>query len=110
MHGLQLLHKILSKSCSHIHSSRLTSLVLAIEGLLNCSKLTLVNIGRHLPGSQLVKHKIKQTDRLLGNKHLYSERGAIYHCLTSLLISPYSRLVILVNWSGVTHCGAFHMI
>lgn len=110
MHGLQLLHKILSKSCSHIHSSRLTSLVLAIEGLLNCSKLTLVNIGRHLPGSQLVKHKIKQTDRLLGNEHLYSEREAIYHCLTSLLISPYSRPVILVDWSGVTHCGAFHMI
>jgi hypothetical protein len=110
VHGLQLLHKILSKSCSHIHINRLASLVSATQGLLNCSKLTLVNIGRHLQGFQLVKHKIKQIDRLLGNEHLYAERGAIYHCLTSLLLSPHSRPVILVDWSGVTHCGTFHMI
>lgn len=110
MHGLQLLHKILSKSCSRIHSKRLASLVSATQGLLNCSKLTLVNIGRHLQGSQLVKHKIKQIDRLLGNEHLYSERETIYHCLTSLLISSHSKPLILVDWSGVTHCGAYHMI
>lgn len=110
MHGLQLLHKILLKSCSRIHINRLASLISATQGLLNCSKLTLVNIGRHLQGPQLVKHKIKQIDRLLGNEHLYTERKAIYHCLTSLLISPQSRPIILVDWSGVTHCGAFHMI
>lgn len=110
MHGLQLLHKILLKSCFQIHIDRLASLVSATQGLLSGSKLTLVNIGRHLEGSQLVKHKIKQIDRLLGNENFYAERRAIYHCLTSLSLSPSSRPVILIDWSGVMHCGAFHMI
>jgi hypothetical protein len=112
VHGLQLLHNYFLKSCSQIHIIRLSSLMDAVHGLLKCSKLTLVNIGRHLVKSQpvLVKNKIKQIDRLLGNDHLYSERSKIYSSLISLLISPYSKPIITVDWSGVTHCGAFHMI
>ncbi len=110
MHGLQLLHNILLKSCSKIHNNRLESLFNAVEGLLHCGKLTLVNIGRNLSGPALIKHKIKQVDRLLGNNNLYHERIPIYSALSGLLISPHSRPIILVDWSGVTHCGAFHMI
>lgn len=110
MHGLQLLHNLLSKSCSQIHTNRLASLLRSVEGLLSCSKLTLVNIGRNLSSSTLVKHKIKQIDRLLGNPYLHQEKGVIYQALTEKLITSNSRPVILVDWSGVTHCGAFHMI
>jgi hypothetical protein len=81
-----------------------------IRGLLACNKLTLVNIGRHLSGKALIKNKIKKCDRLVGNHHLYKERWMIYKALTTSLISPYSRPLVLVDWSGVTHCGAFHMI
>jgi hypothetical protein len=110
MHGLQLLHNILSKSSIKFHATRLTALTDAVGGLLRSTKLTLVNIGRQLPRDIIVKNKIKQVDRLLGNKHLYAERSRIYHSLNCLLIAPHSRPVILVDWSGVTHCGAFHMI
>ncbi len=110
MHGLQLLHTILSKSCSNIHVTRLASLMDAVEGLIHSSKLTLVNIGRHLSSDIFIKNKIKQVDRLLGNQYLYSEKLSIYSSLTQLLIAPHSRPIILVDWSGVTHCGAFHMI
>lgn len=110
MHGLQLLHNFFSKSCSEVHINRLASLMHATHGLLNCSKLTLVNIGRHLLKPILVKNKIKQIDRLLGNDQLYTERLTFYRSLTSLLISPYSKPIILIDWSGVSHCGAFHMI
>lgn len=110
MHGLRLLHTILSKSCSQIHKNRLACLLQAVEGLLNSSKLTLVNIGRHLSGSAFEKHKIKLIDRLLGSRYLYCERKIIYQALSSVLISPSSRPIILVDWSGVTHCGTFHMI
>lgn len=110
MHGLQLLHNILSKSCSKIHINRLSSLMNGIEGLLACNKLTLVNVGRHLPGGAKIKNRIKQCDRLLGNNYLYNEQISIYQALAATLISPYSRPIIIVDWSGVTHCGAFHMI
>jgi hypothetical protein len=110
VHGLQLLHNRLSKSCSKIHITRLGSLMNAVEGLIHSSKLTLVSIGRYLSGDSFVKHKIKQIDRLLGNPYLYSEKSIIYSSLAALLIAPYSRPIILVDWSGVTHCGAFHMI
>lgn len=110
MHGLQLLHTLLSKSCSKIHSIRLKALEDAVSSLLINNKLTLVQIGRHLSGPARIKNKIKKVDRLLGNKYLYQEREEIYRALCCKLISSSSRPIILVDWSGVTHCGAFHMI
>lgn len=110
MHGLQLLHKYFLKACSEIHINRLSSLFSAIGGLLACNKLTLVNIGRHATGKAQVKNKIKQVDRLLGSAHLYEERNSLYKGLADLLITPYSKPIILVDWSGVTQCGKFYMI
>lgn len=71
MHGLQLLHTELSKSCPKIHSTRLNALEDAVASLLTNGKLTLVQIGRYLSGKARVKNKIKKADRLLGNKYLY---------------------------------------
>jgi hypothetical protein len=107
---LELLHNIISKACSKIHTNRLSSLFQIIDALLCCNKLTLVQLGRSLPGDALVKNKIKKSDRLIGNSHLNRERKMIYQALLHLLISPFSRPIILIDWSGVTHCGAFHMI
>lgn len=110
MHGSELLHNIFLKSCSGIHVTRLASLMKGVDALLSGNKLTLVNVGRNLPGTALVKNKIKQSDYLIGNPYLYQERRTIYRSITHSLISPHSRPIILVDWSGVTHCGAFHMI
>jgi hypothetical protein len=81
-----------------------------VSALLICNKLTLVHLGRSLSGSALIKNKIKKSDRLIGNKHLFFERSIIYQTLVGMLIHPFSKPVILIDWSGVTHCGAFHMI
>jgi len=110
VYGLQLLHNVLSKSRFKIHSARLSCLISAVDSLLSCKKLTLVNIGRQLSGSALVKNKIKKSDRLLGNMNLYHEQISIYQALCHLLINPHSQPIILVDWSGVTHCGTYHMI
>jgi len=110
VHGLQLLHTLLSKACSQIHSIRLKALEAAVASLLINNKLTLVQIGRNLSGKARIKNKIKKVDRLIGNKHLYQERTEIYRSLCCKLIAPSSRPIILIDWSGVTHCGAFHMI
>lgn len=110
VHGLQLLHKFFLKACYQIHVNRLGSLIHVVSALLSCNKLTLVHLGRSLEGPALIKNKIKQADRLIGNHHLFQERGLIYRILSHLLVSAFSRPVILVDWSGVTHCGAFHMI
>lgn len=110
MHGSQLLHNLLLKACPQIHVTRLASLFRGVDALLHCNKLTLVQLGRHLPGSAITKHKIKQSDYLIGNLHLYNEKSLLYRALSHLLINPHSRPIILVDWSGLTHCGEFHMI
>jgi hypothetical protein len=110
MHGLRLLHKYFSKTCSGIHIKRLSSFFSAIGGALSCNKLTLVNIGRHIAGTAQIKNKIKQVDRLLGNQYLYQERKLLYKCIVDLLIKRWNNPIILVDWSGVTQCGEFHMI
>jgi DDE family transposase len=47
---------------------------------------------------------------LLGNNHLFQEREILYKTLVTFLINLHSRPIILVDWSGVTQCGKYHMI
>jgi len=58
MHGLRLLHKYFSNACKEIHANRLSSLFAAVGGALASTKLTLVNIGRHLTGKTQIKNNI----------------------------------------------------
>jgi hypothetical protein len=73
MHALTILHRILSISLPEIHTKRLTSLLAAVEAVVNGSRLTLSDMGRGLSGPVSVKHNIKRIDRLLGNGALHSE-------------------------------------
>ena len=102
MHAMKLLHKSLQTSCPSVHKKRLNSLMLAVESITHHQSLTVTGVGRHLRGVADVKHKIKQSDRLIGNSHLQEEVGDIYAGLIKLVLGSKTRPLILVDWSP---CG-----
>jgi hypothetical protein len=110
VHGVALLHKHLKIGAPQVHKTRLAALLDAVAALTKGRRAALVALGRHIKSHALIKHNIKKVDRLLGNQHLHVERVLLYRALAKLLVAQYSHPVILVDWSGLTHCGRFHFI
>lgn len=104
------LQKIFQKSRAKL-DKRLHRLVLEVaETLSRHKKLSIFGLGRSLNRSAKVKHNIKTIDRLFGNPRLAAQGVAFYQDCASHLIGNNKRPTIIVDWSGLTRCGAFHFI
>ena len=99
MHGVILLQRWLLATCIGIHPMRLRSLLSAVAGCLSGQRLTLTDLGRHLPTAARPKHSIKRIDRLLGNRHLHAERRCVYRAMAAWMLRGHARPVLLVDWS-----------
>lgn len=103
MHALKIVHQLLSKNCPDIHKTRLRALMNVVESLLYGKTLTVTGLGRASRRNALMKHNIKQSDRLIGNPHLSNERKRLYQILMRHLLRHNRRPVILVDWSDYTY-------
>lgn len=99
MQVIQFLHTTLAAALPQVHAMRLRSLLEAVAAALAGAPLSLTGLGRWLPSSALVKHAIKQIDRLLGNRHLQGERLAFYGHLLHQVLRRESTPVVVVDWS-----------
>ena len=95
----ELLHSHLSEYCPGIHAKRLQAVMDVAIGLQHSQELSISAIGRYLQSDIRVKHRIKRVDRLLGNKHLYSELADIYTGLSHYVFNyiaqeKYSPIVV----------------
>ena len=78
----ELLYGHLEEHCPEIHTKRLQAVMDVAVGLQRSQRLSISAIGRHLQSDAGVKHRIKKVDRLMGNKHLYTELSDIYKGLS----------------------------
>lgn len=78
-----LLHQHLEETCPLIHQSRLAAVMQVATALSKSKNMTLTAIGRYLPGTHDIKHKIKKVDRLEGNKQLHDELHGLYRGLSA---------------------------
>lgn len=101
MQVLKLLHDLSAKALPTIHQRRRESLFKAVEGLLLGRRLWLTHIGRSLASATSEKHAIKRVDRLLGNRHLNTERTLWYQWIARRLIADNTHPVVLVDWSNL---------
>jgi len=99
MHAVQLLHKIVKKSCVGIHSKRLDGLFVAVDALTISGKLSVTGLGRSLKNETSHKHNIKRIDRLVGNEKLYDESIALYITAAQWIIGNKKGIPILIDWS-----------
>jgi hypothetical protein len=103
MHYQKIFYELLQKAATNIHRCRLNSLIACVESVLDGAILTVTDLGRHIKGTALVKHKIKRSDRLLNNRYLYEERLEIYKATADFLLTGINKLVVLVDWSPFKH-------
>gem|GEM_PF-2789548 len=59
----------------YLHCRRLAPLLAAVASCMSGPRLALTDLGRRFEGGAKLHHKIKCSDRLLGNRRLQGERG-----------------------------------
>jgi hypothetical protein len=100
MHAVQVLQKCLPSVFSRMHVVRASALLKAVQSLLACRRLILMDMARAWPGAQQVRAPLKCLDRLLSNHHLHAQRESCYAAMMSWLIR-HPNPVILVDWSDL---------
>jgi hypothetical protein len=110
MHAVKLLHDLLDDACQSIDKRVRDTLFLTAETLISTKQLAIVSLGRSLSRSAKVKHSIKRVDRLFGNITLHAQRKVIYRGINKQLLKNNDRPVIIIDWSGLTRCGAYHFL
>ena len=101
MRDISILHDLPKNQCPNLHQKRLSSLMVAVQSLLDGQQLSLTELGRNISGPVSAKHNIKRIDRLLGNQALYSERLDIYRWHANLLCGANPMPIVLIDWSDV---------
>ena len=101
MRDISILHDLLKNQCPNLHQKRLSSLMVAVQSLLDGQQLSLTELGRNITGPVAAKHNIKRIDRLLGNRALHNERFDIYRWHARLLCGANPMPIILIDWSDV---------
>lgn len=104
-----LLQNQIQNSCE-IHATRLEALFTGVQALLNCSKLTVVNLGRGIENKVKVKHNINRMNRLVGNQKLHNDRTQLYSFFAKRILGSKKRPVIAIDWCAVTPGGHEQLI
>jgi hypothetical protein len=102
MHALSIVQQLIRLCCPGVHAARLAAMIAAVAAAVRCRRLTLTELGRALNSSAYVKHSIKRMDRLLGNRHLLTERFALYQAFAHRVIGRMREPLIIVDWSDLT--------
>ena len=99
MHASFILRKFLIQGDVIGHLKRREALLKVTEALAMGASLTLTCLGRGLSGNATEKHRIKCVDELLSNRHLHTEREAIYREVAHRVLCSVTRVVVQVDWS-----------
>ena len=99
---IKTLHILIKQSLPSLHLARLNALMAAVEAGLTGASVSITTLGRAVSGPTFIKHKIKRMDRLAGNRHLKSERKALYGVMTQFLLKSLPLPLIIVDWSPLT--------
>jgi hypothetical protein len=100
-HVARLLSPWLGNQTVIRHRARERALMKLVHALLDGSKLSLTQLGRHRAASAYEKHHIKAADRLLANGHLRAERDGIYRAIARTLLTGIKHPVVIVDWSDM---------
>ena len=106
----KLLHKLFENASLNIDKRLHRTLLQAACTLSKTKQLSITGIGRALKSSAFIKHSIKRVDRLFGNSQLNLKSIAYYRSMAQLLIGEHQKVLITVDWSGLTRCGTYHFL
>jgi hypothetical protein len=109
VHAQQIILDLLDRHCPEIHAKRRQCLA-ALAQAGQADALTLVGMGRNLPATTNIRHRIKRCDRLLGNRKLSAELLSIYAAVARRFIAPNSQPIVIIDWSDLLRDQSAHML
>jgi hypothetical protein len=71
----------------------------AVDAVVSGASASVTAMGRQRHGRVRIKHRIKQMDRLVGNRNLYQERPVFYRAMIQWLMAALPEPIILIDWS-----------
>lgn len=109
MRASQILQNSLGEVLPSIHAYRRRALALAVDALVGCGRLVLMDLARRCEGYEFVRPALKRMDRLLANPRLHDERIRLYGAVAHLVCrGPHP--VILIDWSPVKDGRDFYLL
>lgn len=101
----KLLQNLLPKSCAFIHKKRLTALIEITNALVHTEKLNMTSLGNALSVHSQVceRHSIKRVSNFLSNPHIQEENALIQEALTTMALSYFTQVRIIVDWTPATN-------
>jgi hypothetical protein len=101
VHALIILQHYLAPLLGHVHRGRLATLLEAVASCVSGPALSLADIARRFAGPARLGHKIKRSDRLLGNRPQQGEACSIYAALCRVTLARIQEPLILIDWSDL---------
>jgi len=93
-----------------MHRRRLATLLAAVVSCVSGPRLSLTDVGRRFAATTTLRHAIKRSDRLLGNRHLQREAQSIYAALCRVVSARISEPLILIDWSDLKADQSLHLL
>ncbi len=84
-----------------IHKTRIGTLSVLIEGVIDCKELKLTSLGRHLKINGKECSAINRVDRFLGNEFYQTHFIKIYRAITQKVIGITLNPLLIVDWSSI---------
>jgi hypothetical protein len=109
MHASDILQKCFADVFGQMHASRVRVVIGAVQALVSCRRLVLMDLARAWPGAQRVRAPLKKLDRLLSNPHLQQERSLLYGHIVRWLVRT-DQPVIVVDWSTLKEDESWHLL
>jgi len=84
-----------------IHKTRIKTLSVLVQGIIDCKELKLTSLGRQLKINGKESSGITRVDRALGNQFYQTRFIEIYGAITKKAIGEMSTAVLVVDWSSI---------
>lgn len=106
----RFLHEQVFSSLPNVHKHRQKAVVKVVHAACRARSACITDLGRALDSSTCDKHRIKCADRLVGNRHLCSQRLSFYRVVASRFLSKIKTPALLVDWSPIREQQQFALL
>lgn len=110
MHARRIVARVLEGVQLRLHAARFRALSDVAYSAVTGSALSLTQLALGAERRTTLRHRVKCVDRLLGNRHLHSQREALYQVLAQRWLAGTKQLLIVVDWSSLTPDMQWHWL
>lgn len=110
MHASHIVARVLGGVQDLMHTSRYKALHDVAAAAVAGALLNLTGLALRTARPTALRHRVKCVDRLLGNRHLATERQAVYAALARRWLAGLPQLLIVVDWSSLSADLRWHWL